>query len=239
MNNLIKKDLTIDSREVAEMVKKQHKNLIRDIETYIQYLESSKMSSQDFFIPSTYISSQNKELPNYQVTKKGCEFIAHKLTGQKGTLFTATYINRFHQMENVILDQQKQIDNLTKQQEIEARLNNSRVRQANVLLKIANDTNIKEYKQVLHSYASKIVTGEQILPLPSAERKTYSAQEIGDILGISKNMVGRLANANNLKTEEYGKLFYDKSAHSNKQVETFRYYENVIPVLEKLSKGAC
>lgn len=128
---------------------------------------------------------------------------------------------------------------IVKQQEIEARLNNSRARQASVLLRIANDTNIKEYKQVLHSYASKIVIGEQILPLPVAERRTYSAQEIGDMLGISKNMVGRLANANGLKTEEYGKLFYDKSAHSNKQVETFRYYDNVIPVLEKLAKGAC
>ncbi len=35
----------------------------------------------------------------YLVTKKGCEFIAHKLTGQKGTEFTARYINRFHEME--------------------------------------------------------------------------------------------------------------------------------------------
>lgn len=31
--------------------------------------------------------------------KKGCEFIAHKMTGQKGTEFTARYINRFHEME--------------------------------------------------------------------------------------------------------------------------------------------
>lgn len=32
--------------------------------------------------------------------KKGCEFIAHKMTGQKGTEFTARYINRFHEMED-------------------------------------------------------------------------------------------------------------------------------------------
>lgn len=36
------------------------------------------------------------------VTKKGCEFIAHKLTGQKGTEFTARYINRFHEMEGAL-----------------------------------------------------------------------------------------------------------------------------------------
>ena len=41
-------------------------------------------------------------MPCYDVTKKGCEFIAHKLTGVKGTAFTARYINRFHDMEEAI-----------------------------------------------------------------------------------------------------------------------------------------
>ena len=99
MSNLIKKELTLDSREVARMVEKNHAHLLRDIETYKGYLGESKIGFTDFFIPSTYISSQNKELPGYQITKKGCEFIAHKLTGQKGALFTAAYINRFHELE--------------------------------------------------------------------------------------------------------------------------------------------
>ena len=40
----------------------------------------------------------------FDVTKKGCEFIAHKLTGIKGTEFTAKYIDRFHTMEQIIAD---------------------------------------------------------------------------------------------------------------------------------------
>ncbi len=94
---------TIDSREVAEMVEKQHKELLRDIRTYEGYLGESKIALTDFFIQSTYLSTQNKELPNYQVTKKGCEFIAHKLTGQKGSEFTAKYINRFHEIESKLI----------------------------------------------------------------------------------------------------------------------------------------
>ena len=39
------------------------------------------------------------------ITKKGCEFIAHKLTGTKGTIFTARYINRFHEMQEIIARQ--------------------------------------------------------------------------------------------------------------------------------------
>lgn len=92
----------LDSREVAEMIGKQHKNLIRDIKGYVEELGELKIEPTDFFQESTYRTTQNKEMPCYLVTKKGCEFIAHKLTGIKGTEFTAKYIDRFHQMEEVI-----------------------------------------------------------------------------------------------------------------------------------------
>lgn len=41
---------TIDSLEVAEMVGKAHKNLIRDIRNYIAQLGESKIGHTDFFI---------------------------------------------------------------------------------------------------------------------------------------------------------------------------------------------
>ena len=92
----------LDSREVAEMTGKQHKNLLADIRGYVDELGKLKIQPTDFFQESTYRTTQNKEMPCYLVTKKGCEFIAHKLTGIKGTEFTAKYINRFHQMEEVV-----------------------------------------------------------------------------------------------------------------------------------------
>lgn len=92
----------IDSREVAEMVGKDHNMLLRDIRRYCEQLGQSKIAQSDFFDESTYQNSQNKTMPCYLVTKKGCEFIAHKLTGTKGTEFTAKYINRFHEMEEEI-----------------------------------------------------------------------------------------------------------------------------------------
>lgn len=91
---------TLDSREVAEMVGKDHHKLLRDIRLYISQLGESKIGYSEFFREPSYISEQNKKMPCYQVTKKGCEFIAHKLTGIKGTEFTARYINRFHEMED-------------------------------------------------------------------------------------------------------------------------------------------
>lgn len=95
--------LLVDSREVAEMIGKQHKNLLRDIQGYIKVIEDgSNLSSQDFFIESTYKNAQNKIQPCYLLTKKGCDMVANKMTGEKGVLFTAIYVTKFEDMENAI-----------------------------------------------------------------------------------------------------------------------------------------
>ena len=98
---------TITSMEVAQMIEKDHAKLLRDIHRYINQIEKinktkigqSKIGFTDFFIESTYTTSQNKIQPCYNITHKGCEFIANKLTGIKGTEFTARYVIRFHELE--------------------------------------------------------------------------------------------------------------------------------------------
>ena len=100
MNNL--KVLSLDSREVAKMLPKRHADLLRDIATYSKYLSDfneRNFALVDFFQESSYQDSKGEIRKCYLITKKGCEFIAHKMTGKKGALFTATYINRFHEME--------------------------------------------------------------------------------------------------------------------------------------------
>ena len=72
------------------------------------------------------------------------------------------------------------------------------------------------------------ITGVEIPYRPLIEQRTYSAAEIGDVLGISANKVGRIANAHGLKTDDYGMLYLSKSQHGPKQVETWRYYDCAI-----------
>lgn len=98
----------INSREVAGMVEKAHNDLLKDIRRYLKQLGQGKITQSDFFTEDTYQNSQNKTMPCYKITKKGCEFIAHKLTGTKGTIFTARYINRFHEMEDIISNKEKE-----------------------------------------------------------------------------------------------------------------------------------
>ncbi len=120
-----------------------------------------------------------------------------------------------------------------RQKNIQIREQNAKIRAAQLLYKIADKTDT-DYKQVLHARITALLTGEYLLPLPEVKERTYSAGEIGERLGITACMVGRLANAHGLKTPKYGKLFYDKAKTAEKQVETWRYYENVIPVLKSL-----
>lgn len=93
----------IDSREVAEAIGKRHHNLLRDIGSYIDYMTGDggviKIDCSSFFIPSIYMSEQNKEMPCYLISKMGCEMVANKLTGEKGVLFTAAYVTKFNEME--------------------------------------------------------------------------------------------------------------------------------------------
>ena len=89
----------LTSIEVAQMVGKDHKYLMRDIRNYSTEMTGAEISPVEFWTESTYSDSKGQIRPCYSVTKKGCEFIAHKLSGKKGTEFTAKYINRFHEME--------------------------------------------------------------------------------------------------------------------------------------------
>ena len=113
----------------------------------------------------------------------------------------------------------------TQKQRATTMLMNARTRQAGLWLKIAQNTGITEYKEICNAYAANTLADKEVFALPQVEQKTYTATEVGEQLGISAHRVGTIAKQNNLKTEQYGKWFYDKSKYSAKQVETFRYNE--------------
>lgn len=91
------------------------------------------------------------------------------------------------------------------------------------------------YKQTVTSYILNEMSGKYLLPLPEVET-TYTATEIGNQLGISKQMVGRIANKHKLKNDKYGIQVMDLSTNG-KQVPNFRYNEvgknKIIEIIEK------
>ena len=102
------KRLVLDSRDVAKMLDKNHADLLRDIAKNMKYLTESKIAFSEFFQETQYKDSTGKKNKRYDISKKGCEFLAHKLTGKKGAIFTATYINKFHEMEQALKEPKEQ-----------------------------------------------------------------------------------------------------------------------------------
>ena len=82
----------------------------------------------------------------------------------------------------------------------------SRAKMSKELLDIAKNTDNPIYKEILNAYAANTLADADILPLPRLEQKTYSAEEIGNILGVSKQKIGRLATKYELKSDENGYL---------------------------------
>lgn len=119
----------------------------------------------------------------------------------------------------------------------EAMLLNARTRQSKAWMNISDKTNVPEYKRICQQKAAEALAGVPCLPMEEAKERTYSATEVGNILGISAMKVGQLANKYNLKVPENGKYFYSKSEHSCKEVESFRYYECAISKFTELLKG--
>lgn len=104
---------TITTLEIAEMMELEHWQILRKLDGqekdgkhipgYVEILRNNEIVVTDYFIKSTYVTTQNKTMPCYEVTKMGCDFLANKFTGEKGILFTARYVKRFHDMEDVIV----------------------------------------------------------------------------------------------------------------------------------------
>lgn len=120
-------------------------------------------------------------------------------------------------------------------EELDVIADQNKVSKANIYLALSQKYgNNKTYSQVLDAYATKALEGEFVLPLPPLEQKNYSATEVGNMLGISANRVGKIANALGIKVDgEYGKWYVDKSPYSNKEVNTFRYSDAAVRRIQK------
>lgn len=91
--------LVTDSRDVAEMVDREHNSLMKSIRGYLQHLTQGGFARSEFFIEHQYEDSTGRKLPCFLLTKKGCNMVANKMTGEKGVLFTAAYVTKFEEME--------------------------------------------------------------------------------------------------------------------------------------------
>lgn len=125
----------IDSREVAEMMGKEHKHILqyiegnKDVTGIIPTLISQDLDPLKYFIESSYKDTRNRNKKCYLVTKMGCELLGNKQQGEKGILFTAKYVERFNQMEEALKSKRpiSYIEEAIKEQQVQIKEQQSQI----------------------------------------------------------------------------------------------------------------
>lgn len=244
MSDLTKAPHVLDSREVAEMVGMRHADLMRSIDRYIDVMgKNAKLRSSNFFIERTYKQAGNgKEVKRYDITKKGCEMVANKLTGEKGILFTAEYVERFNQMEQADnIKQVKQAEqDKTREMRAEAMLRNSISKQAKMMLEIAKASHIQAYREVMMAKAGNILAGENILSMPQSGRERHSLGWFCEQIGKPKTWANQLGKILKIKgitkcPGENGEFVEDHAkGNRQKQVQNFEWYvDYLLPIVQR------
>ena len=171
---------SIISTEVAEMLDTAHKSLIRKIEGINKDFTEHKIVPSEYWLESHYFDKSGKANRCYNITKKGCEFLAHKTTGTKGNIFTARYMERFEQMEKALKVRAEPPTQELSDMEILSRA---------VLI---SNTKIQELQGQVEELK------------PKAEFADYFLSKPGD---ISVDELSQILNSNNLINFGYIKLF--------------------------------
>lgn len=95
--------LVTTSRNVAAVFGKEHKNVLADIRNII-----ASNSDEEFgrlnFQQSSYINEQNKEQPEFLLTRDGTMLLIMGYTGEKALALKTAYIKRFNEMEAMLKD---------------------------------------------------------------------------------------------------------------------------------------
>lgn len=200
--------------------------------------EKRFIEGTDFFRVSKSQSDEIRglEIPNRGltlITESGYLMLVKSFTDDLAWAVQRQLVNVYframpEQRKKAAQQSKLQIDP-TKKALAEAKLNNSRARVASMWMRVSDAVPIPEYKQLCASYASEALAGKPVLPFPKVEERTYTAEEVGGMLGgISSNKVGRIANQYGLKVPEYAVKVWDKSRYSSKQVPAWRYNDRAV-----------
>ncbi len=195
--------LFIDSREVAKVTEIRHSDLLRKIKKYETVLLNAKLRSVDYFQESKYNDNSGKENRYYLVTKKGCDMVANKMTGDKGIIFTAKYIDRFYEMEQLLLEKQTQLWQDTR---IESKINRlmetDEIKRLIEYAKEQGSKNADKYYILFSKLANKAVG------LDSGQRDNATAGQLNNLVLI-ENIINNVIKDGIANAISYKKIYQD------------------------------
>lgn len=224
----------ISSREVAEMMEMQHKNLLQKIDNINKVLSAEKSANKKslaeksaneiYWIESSYIYN-GRRLKEYLVSKEGCEFLAHKSTGEKGILFTHRYMERFKEMEQIIEQGSQQVITAKQVEEIATTV-------ATTVATTIATTILERLNKIIPDNTPK---SEQISFINTPLRTPYTATKIGKQINRKPETINKVAARHGIITKtnngwvlnkKYEEAGYGKTCKGGQYEGTFvRYSE--------------
>ncbi|MCX8597651.1 MULTISPECIES: Rha family transcriptional regulator [unclassified Gilliamella] len=229
-----KSQLTMSSREIAELVGSRHDKVKQSIERLAKNKVITlpplgiyeNINNLGFKIKSEYY------IFNGEQGKRDSIIVIAQLCPK----YTARIVDRWQELEEAIARSTNKKATVSPKhiglaEYRKARAISMATKSAEVICNRFDNLS-KPSQQVIFAKMVNSSVNEELIPLPILENKTFSASEVGHLLDVSSNMIGRIANKLNLKTDEYGIFVLDKSRSSDKQVETFRYNEKAIDVIK-------
>lgn len=209
--------VSMSSREIAKLTSKQHKHILRDIREMLEALGDG---------PDLGHFEEKKDSRGYTSEfRLDRELTETLLTGYSIPL-RRKVVKRLHEMEEQL--RRKVVPLPVQSAQVAALVDLAK-------LTLEHLPNLgQNSKQALLSVLTEQALGHKVIPLPRVEEHLRPAGEVGELLGVSAAMVGRLANANGLKVPQYGEFRLDKAKHSSKQVESFVYNDAGLERLRQL-----
>lgn len=148
----------VTSREVAEKFGKEHKNVL----DAIRKLTAENSAVLPMFVEGNYRNTQNKEMPMYYMDRDGFTLLVMGFTGKEALRWKVKYIQAFNQMEEKLKAQEIQaampkVD--ARMMEAEARLTNSRVDAAKLLLQLGDKAAFQHQREHIYGCALSTILG--------------------------------------------------------------------------------
>lgn len=162
--HLENEQIVVSSRQVADSFGKEHRNLIRDIETLIGGMLKIEHTPK-LFEKQEYTHPQNGQKYNeYIMNRDGFSLLVMGFTGEKALEWKLKYIQAFNLMEEEIkqVEQKKLLEenkNTVREQELIVRQQNARVRESNQYLKIAAKVKDAATQYLLYAKAAEALNG--------------------------------------------------------------------------------
>lgn len=173
--------LVTTSHNIADVFEKRHSDVLRDIRSVLDNLPDKEFGERNFAL-SSYVTEQNKENPEYLLTRDGTMLLVMGYNGAKALELKTAYIKCFNEMEqrlkNLQLEEEKKDIPLTE------------IIQATAIL--LKEADIEKNQLVLAlDKVAKAETGRSLLTMAQVklvadtQNQLYTPTQLGKEIGIS------------------------------------------------------